>query len=48
MKKKMNLLLPLAMFSIGAGALMYTYTKKHPVKTKVLVSDVKSMMKDLK
>lgn len=48
MKKKMNMLMPLAMLSLGVGALMYTYTKKHPVKTKVLVNDVKSMMKDLK
>ena len=48
MKKKMTLLIPLAMFSVGLGTLAYTYTKKHPVKTKVLVSDVKSMMKDLK
>lgn len=46
--KKMSVMIPLAMASVGIGALMYTYTKKHPVKTKVLVNDVKSMMKDLK
>lgn len=48
MMKKMKTIIPLAAVSLGIGALMYSYTKKHPVKTKVLVSDVKNMMKDFK
>lgn len=43
--KKTSMMIPLAMMGIGAGFL-YTYSKKHPLKTKMLMNDVKNMMKD--
>lgn len=48
MKKNMNMIVPIACACVGVGSMMYTYMKKHPVKTQVLKNDVKNMMKDLK
>ncbi len=31
---------------MGAGALLYSYTKKHPIKTKKMQNNIKNMMKD--
>lgn len=46
MKKNMHTMIPLAI-CIGAGSLMYSYMKMHPIKAKAIKSDVKNMMKDL-
>lgn len=48
MKKSAVMFTSGALASLGVSMLCYTYMKKHPVKTQVLMSDVKSMMKDLK
>ncbi len=47
-KKDMTLLASMAFASLGVGTLVYTYMQKHPIKTKRLANDMKSMMKDLK
>lgn len=47
-KKDMTLLASLALAGLGIGAMAYTYTQKHPIKTKRIAADVKNMMKDLK
>ena len=31
---------------MGAGAILYSYTKKHPIKTKQIGKSVKNIMKD--
>ncbi len=31
---------------MGAGAFLYSYTKKHPIKTKQIEKNIKNMMKD--
>lgn len=37
----------IAALGLGAtGYLMYTYSKNHPIKTKMAVNKVKNMMKD--
>lgn len=48
MKKVGFMAASVALASLGIGALAYTYAQKHPIKTKALAADVKSMMKDLK
>lgn len=48
MKKKMNILVPIACLSVGVGSLMYSYMKMHPIKTAMVKADVKNAMKDLK
>lgn len=44
----MNMLVPIAAFSVGVGSLMYSYMKMHPAKTAKVKNEVKNMMKDLK
>lgn len=48
MMRKSKMLIPFALISLGAGAYMYSYAKKHPVKTQVAIERAKDIMKDLK
>lgn len=48
MKKSNKAIATIALASLGIGSLMYTYSKMHPLKSKMVVSDMKKMVKDLK
>lgn len=44
--KKTGLMASLALASLGVGSLIYSYSKMHPIKAKMIAKDVKNMMKD--
>lgn len=46
--KKTHVVAGLALASIGIAGAAYVYSKKHPIKSRMIMSDAKNMIKDLK